>query len=188
MKFLDKLGLIIFSMIGLVLAILVFIISFGWMEPTIFGILLGKALATQTGTYITIGVSAFLILLGTKCLFFSSTMTSKDKKKDGILLENEDGKLLITKSTIENIVEGVSKEYPSIQNIRTDVKMDKNNNVSIDSTIDVTEGAVIKDVTSKLQANIKKRIKIDTDLEINQVNINVVNVALKPKKEETNNE
>ena len=72
MKFLDRLGLGIFSTIILILSIILCLMGLNIVQPTIFGILITKALQYQTATYILIGASIFLILLSIKCLFFYS--------------------------------------------------------------------------------------------------------------------
>ena len=80
-----------------------------------------------------IGICVVLIMLAIKCLFFSdSTALKRDKSEDGVLLQNEDGKLLITRSTLENLVNGVLYEYSEIENAETNVIIDKENNVIID--------------------------------------------------------
>lgn len=182
MKFLDKLGLAIFSILILTISILLLLIGFNFMEPTIFSVLIAKVLISQKATYIMIGVCIILILLALKCLFFRDT--SYKDKDEGILLQNNDGKLLITKTTLENLVEGVVKEFPSIENASSKVIFDKENNVFINVTINVKEGTVIKDVSSKLQTKIKENIKKATDLELNSVDIEVQNVQAKKHNED----
>ena len=38
-----------------------------------------------------------------RCIFFDSSAKKKEEKRNGILLENSNGKLLITRETIENL-------------------------------------------------------------------------------------
>ena len=52
MKFFDKLGLAIFSAIVLIISITLCLIGFGWIEPSVYSILISKAYASQTGTYV----------------------------------------------------------------------------------------------------------------------------------------
>ena len=100
MKFLDKLGLAIFSILTLILSILMCLIVFGWVDPSVITILITSSIDTQNGMYITIGISIVLILLAIKCLFFPSYERRKAGDDDeGILLQNENGKLLITKGS-----------------------------------------------------------------------------------------
>lgn len=182
MKFLDRLGLTIFSILVLTLSIILLLIGFNFVEPSIFGVLIAKCMMSQKGTYIMIGSCITLSLLAIKCLFFTSG--NSNEKGDGILLQNADGKLLITKTTLQNLVEGVVKDFPSIENSTSKVIFDKENNVFISVVIDVKEGTVIKDVSSKLQTKIKESIKKATDLELNAVDIEVKNVQ---KKEHNDN-
>lgn len=176
MKFLDKMGLAIFSIIVLILSIVLFLIGLGWMQPTILSILLAKTLQYQTGTYILLGVSIFLILLSVKCLFFSSSSSAKEDEENGILLQNDDGQLLITSETIESMVNGVINEFASIEGAETKVKITKENDVIIKVSIDVKKGTIIKETTSKLQTKIKKVVRDTTDLEIKSVDVEVRHV------------
>ena len=58
------------------------------------------------------GVCGVIGLMAIKSLFFQSSAGPKEDSYSGIMLENEDGKLLITNETLESIVstvvEGVS--------------------------------------------------------------------------------
>lgn len=187
MKILDRLGLALFSMLILVISIVLILIGFGFVDASIFSILVGKALISQEGTYIMIGVSVVLVLLSLRCLFFGQD--SMEGSEEGIMLQNNDGKLLITKTTLENLVEGVVAEFPSIDNAETDVKFDKDSNIIISIVIDVKDGTVIKELSSKLQSRVKKGIKDATNLELESVDIEIQNVNSKDttKEEEKQN-
>ena len=178
MKFFDKLGLAIFSAIVLIISITLCLIGFGWIEPSVYSILISKAYASQTGTYVLIGSCTVLALLAIKCLFFTD-MTSKDDEEEGsgILLQNEDGRLLITADTLRNMVEGVITDFDEITDSITRINITKENDVIIEISIDVLRGTVIKDVTSRLQTKVKKEIKAATDLEIKYVNVKVRNTG-----------
>lgn len=187
MKFLDKLGLAVFSIITITLSIVICLIAFGWVDISIITVALSAALATQNGIYITVGVAIVLILLAMKCIFFPSWEKCKASSDDdeGILLQNDNGKLLITKGTIKNLVTGVVEEFKEIQDSYSQVEINAVNDVFVNVTINVYKGAVIKDVTSKLQNNVKTAIKKATDLEIKEINIKVNDVE--PVKEEDSN-
>lgn len=184
MKFFDKLGLAIFSAIVLIISITLCLIGFGWIEPSVYSILISKAYASQTGTYVLIGSCTILALLAIKCLFFTD-MTSKDDEEEGsgILLQNEDGRLLITADTLRNMVEGVITDFDEITDSITRINITKENDVIIEISIDVLRGTVIKDVTSRLQTKVKKEIKAATDLEIKYVNVKVRNTGIEKADE-----
>lgn len=189
MKFLEKLSLVIFSIIVLVLSVILVLIGFNFVEQSVFSILISKVMMSAQGTYIMIGICVVLIMLAIKCLFFSdSTALKRDKSEDGVLLQNEDGKLLITRSTLENLVNGVLYEYSEIENAETNVIIDKENNVIIDVTLNVAGGTVLKNLSAKLQNEIKERIRETTDLEVDAVDIEIHNVEVGEKLEKKQSE
>lgn len=184
MRFLERLGLALFSIIVLILSIVLILIGAGFVEPTIFSILITKVITSQNYVYVLYGVCGVLALLSLKCLFFTTPKEKdEDGEEDGIQLQNEDGTLLITKNTLCNLVDGVVMEIPKVHTSETNVIIDKEGIVSLDVTINVAKGVAIKEVSSKLQSKIKKTVKDSTDLELKYVNIQVVNVDIDEKEE-----
>ena len=181
MKILDRIGLAVFSMITLVISVVLILIGFGVIEPTIFGIIIGKVIISQQYTYIMIGICVCLTLLAVKCLFFGQASSWNDD--EGVLLQNSDGKLLITKNTILNIVEGITGEFPSIEHSEVEVKFDKENNIIINIALDVKKDTIIKELSAKLQNRVKKEIKASTTLDLNSVDIEIHSIE---KEEQTN--
>ena len=189
MKFIEKVSLVLFSIIVLILSVILVLIGFNFVEQSVFSILISKVMMSTQGTYITIGICVVLIMLAIKCLFFSDcTSLKREKSEDGVLLQNEDGKLLITRSTLQNLVNGVLNGYTEIEDAETNVIIDKENNVIIDVALNVAEGTVLKNLSSKLQNEIKERIKETTDLEVNAVDIEIHNVEVAQKIERKQNE
>lgn len=82
---------------------------------------------------------------------FDPTSKQEIKEKQGVLLENSNGKLMISKETIENLVESVAKDFKEAESITTRVELDKENNVSIFANLVVSADAVIKDLSADLQ-------------------------------------
>lgn len=192
MKFLDKLGLAIFSLITLIISILVCLIAFGWIDVSIITVALTNAVASQNGMYITIGVCIVLILLSIKCLFFPSYERHAQKYNDdeeGILLQNDNGKLLITKGTIKNLVNSTVDDFKNVDGADTNIYLDENNDVHVNLEINVYKETIIKDLTTKLQNKIKENVKKATDLEVKEVNIKINDVEREevPTKEEKTN-
>ena len=99
------------------------------------------------------------MLLSIKCIFFDSTSKEQVDYKNGILLENSNGKLLITKETIENLVNAVVKGFDSAEEVTTKIDLDKENNLTVNVNLVVKENAVIKELTSNLQTKIKEAVK-----------------------------
>ena len=183
MKFLDKLGLAIFSGIVLILSVILCLILFGFIDIGIISIAINEILGMQNGVYITIGILVVLILLAIKCLFFPSwERHSSSSDDDGILLQNDNGKLLITKGTIKNLVKGTAGEFKELEGTEVEVDIDQNNEVYVNLTINVQKETVIKEVSTKLQNKIKESVKKATDLEIKEINIKVNDVEKEEQK------
>ena len=182
MKTLEKITLIIYSNIMLILAVVLSLIIFGWLDMGIVGDIIETVVKGENSSKILLGINVIFILLSVKCIFFDSTSREQIKERQGVLLENESGKLMISKETIENLVNSVALNFQSAEDVTTRVELDKENNVTVYVNLIVNAEAVIKDLSANLQARIKEKVKMATDLEVKEVNITVKKVA--PKKEE----
>ena len=177
MKVLERISLTIFSIIILILSLVLCLILFNWVEVSNINWMIQSLKATQLYTNISLVVSVVLMLLAVKCIFFPSNDNGKDIKAEGILLENESGKLLISIETIENLVKGVVAGFPSVKSINCKVKLDKSiNNVIIDMNLVVGTDTIIKELSSNLQNKIKEIIKKTTEIEVKAVNIRIKNI------------
>ena len=183
MKFLEKITLIIYSSIMLILAIILCLLVFGWLDMGIAGNVVTSIIVGETSSKIVLGVSVIFILLSIKCIFFDTNSKEQTKEKQGILLENESGKLMISKETIQNLVNSVALNFQSAEDVTTRVELDKDNNVKVFVNLIINEEAVIKDLSANLQAKIKEKVKAATDLDVKEVNITVKRVA--PTQQET---
>lgn len=184
MKVLEKIILIIYSILMLVVSIILCLLVFGWLDMNLMGNMVKQILTGATSSNIVLVISILFILLSIKCIFFGSTSKKEEKERQGVLLENENGKLMISKDTLENLVNSVAKEFENAQDIVTRVDLDRENNVRVYATLVVSSNAVIKDLSANLQEKVKEKIKAATDLEVKEVNIKVKNVA--PKSEVQN--
>ena len=175
MKILEKIALIIYSYIILLISVLLCVLVFGWVDMKFVGDIIQTI--GETSSKIVLGVSIVFILLSIRCIFFDKTSKEQIHERQGVLLENENGKLMISKDTIENLVSTVAKQYKTADEITTSVDLDKENNVIVYVNLVVSSEAVIKDLSANLQQEIKEKIKQATDLEVKQVNIKVKNIA-----------
>ena len=173
MKVIEKITLIIYSNIILILSIIACLLIFGWLDIDIVQGLVRSLLLYGTSSKVILGVSIVFILLSLRCIFFDPTSKQELKDKQGILLANDNGKLMISKETIENLVEAVTKEFKVAKDVTSKVEIDKENNVNIFVNLVVGADTVIKDLSADLQAKIKSKVKETTDLEVKEVNINV---------------
>ena len=173
MKVIEKITLIIYSNIILILSIIACLLIFGWLDIDIVQGLVRSLLLYGTSSKVILGVSIVFILLSLRCIFFDPTSKQELKDKQGILLANDNGKLMISKETIENLVEAVTKEFKVAKDVTSKVEIDKENNVNVFVNLVVSSDTVIKDLSADLQDKIKTKVKETTDLEVKEVNITV---------------
>ena len=167
----------VLNRVCLVLSLVVCFIISGWLEINVVADFVTSVFAHSIGGPVSLGVSTLLAILAILCIFLNPN--SREKSKDGILLENENGKLLVSKDTIENLSTAVIKNYASVENSSTRVEVDEENIIRLFITLSVYQEAIIKDLAAKIQANIKDEVKKSLDLEIKEVNIRVKNINAK---------
>ena len=173
MKVIEKITLIIYSNLILIMAVIACLLVFGWLDIDIVQGLTRTLIISSTSSKIILGVSIVFILLSIRCIFFDPSSKQEIKDKQGILLANENGKLMISKETIENLVEVVIKEYRMAKEVTSRVELDKDNNVNIFVNLVVSSDTIIKDLTVDLQNKIKNKVKETTDLDVKEVNITI---------------
>ena len=176
MKILERLALILFSIVMIVLAITSALVVFNILElATIFNFL-EELIDNETARNVILGSAVVALLLAVKALFFPSRNKRDLEIKSGILLENKDGKLLISKDTIENLVSSVARSFDDAIDVQTRISLDANNVVTVFVSLLVKEDAIIKELSTSLQTKIKETVKRNTDLDVSQVNINIRNI------------
>ena len=74
MKILEKITLIIYSYVMLILAILACLLVFRWLDPELVGTIINNILVGDVSGKIILGVSVVFILLSIKCIFFIQGM------------------------------------------------------------------------------------------------------------------
>jgi uncharacterized alkaline shock family protein YloU len=173
MKIIEKITLILYSNIILIMSVILCLLVFGWLDTNVVANLAKALLIGEKSSGIILGVSVVFILLSIRCIFFDPTSKQEQKDKQGVLLANDNGKLMISKETIENLVEAVTKEYKEAKDVSSRVELDKNNNVNIYVNLIVGSETIIKDLTVDLQNRIKEKVKQSADLEVKEVNITI---------------
>lgn len=179
MKFLERLALILFSIIMIILAITSCLIVFDIVQLKTIYKLFEELLKDDIAKRVIIGSSIVTILLAIKSLFFPTKMKKKQEIKSGVLLENKDGRLLISKDTIENLVNSVVNSFEETVDSQTKVVLDSDNNLTVFVSLLVKDNSIIKEMSSNMQNKIKETIKRNTDLDVNQVNINIRDIDSK---------
>lgn len=200
MKVIDRIILSIYSVIILIESIIAILLIFGWAKLESIVYLITDMLNNSVAYNIVFAISIIFIILSIKAMFFNSSKSRdltemEDKRKgkmgEGVLLENEDGKLLISKDTIERLANSVVKNFSNIQDAKTKVLIDSKNHIAIVVELQILQNTVIKDLNTNLQTRIKEVVKQATDLEVNEVNVkikNIINVPQKPQENEEDEE
>ncbi len=183
MKIVERFALMVFSLIVLILTITLFAIMFSVVDAEI----LVKPIyfiAQDIMVFRTaLVINTILFLLAVKALFFPSKM--ENLSKDGIVLENASGKLVISRESLENLVASVAKEIPGAESVTSRTFLDKDRNLKVYVTTTVSRDMTLKEVSTQLQDKIKTAMKETADLEVKEVNIRVKNISSKKVKTKT---
>lgn len=186
MKILEKTALILFSITILIISVTTCLVIFDLVELENIFEFLEETIEKEIATRIILGVCIVFILLAIKALFFPSKIKKQPELKSGVLLENKDGRLLISKDTIENLVNGVVKSFKDALEVQTKINLNELNEITVYVSLLVKEDAIIKELSYNIQNKIKETVKRSTDLEVKQVNINIKNVENSKNAEKSN--
>ena len=180
MKFLDKLSLKIFSIIIFIVSIILILLVTQIIPIDFITDNLAVLTDGENEIKVTIIIAAVLMLLAIKGLFFSSK--PQDDGKEGIVLENNSGKLVISKESLENMIASVVKEIPGAESISSRTILDKDKNLIVYVTTVVSRDVMLKDISTELQNKIKETMKRTADLEVKEVNVKIKNITTKKIK------
>lgn len=177
MGIINKISIIIFSVLILIASIIGCLIIFGWISIATLATFLAALIATPSAAGTILIIFAVCIILSIRGIFFDIDKKDKMRVKDGILLENSDGKLLITKETLENLVNNVIKGFENVEKSTNRIVLEEGtNNLIINAVLTVKQGTIIKELSNNLQQRIKETVKISSDLDVKEVNISVRNI------------
>lgn len=180
MKFLEKLALILFSIIISILSIGLILIMLDIVQISVITKTISVLLEDELSVKITLGVSIVALLLAIKCIFFGGE--PEDDGRNGIALENNAGKLVISKESLENLIANIVKEVQGIDAVSSRTILDKDNNVVVYVTTLVSKDMMIKEVSTQIQEKIKDALNKTADLQVKQVNIKIKNITNKKIK------
>lgn len=182
MKFFERACLRLFSIIVFILALVVILITLNVVQNTIFADALNKLTTDTTLLKVTIVTSVILLFVSAKFILFG---TKKEEfAKEGIILENPNGKLVISKESLENMVLSSAKSIDGLEYVNSKTLIDKEHKLLVYVTIVVKENAIVKEVSKQLQNTIKDTMKNTADLEVSSVSITVKNIVNKKGKTE----
>jgi uncharacterized alkaline shock family protein YloU len=180
MKFLERLSLKLFSIIVFVTSIVLILMVCGIVNPQIVPYMVSKLTDGDVAIRTTVVISGILILLALKSFF--SKLKPVDEAKNGIILENANGKLVISKESLENLIAGVSKSIPGAESVSSKTLVDKDKNLRVYVSATVSSDIMLKEISVELQRKIKEAMKKTADLDVKEVNIKIKNITNKKVK------
>ena len=180
MKILEKFVLILYSFLILVISVVLCLVIFKIIDIETINNCIKYMLEDSTILITVLASSIVCILLSIRCLFFRKRKEIKKSDATDILLENESGRLLISKRAIENAVKNVVNDaVKDTKDCKVIVDIDPANYLSVYVSILLNNNLKIRDMTLDLQLKIKSQIKDDFDLDVKQVNIKIDSVEEK---------
>lgn len=180
MKILEKFVLILYSFLVLVISVVLCLVIFKIIDIETINNCIKYMLEDSTILITVLASSIVCILLSIRCLFFRKRKEIKKSDATDILLENESGRLLISKRAIENAVKNVvNNAVKDTKDCKVIVDIDPANYLSVYVSMLLNNNLKIRDMTLDLQLKIKSQIKDDFDLDVKQVNIKIDSVEEK---------
>lgn len=186
MKLLEKFVLIIYSLFILVISSICCLLIFRVINVENITNWIEFLLNDASLSIIVLGLAIVFILLSIKCLFFRNRKQIRKSDATDILLENDSGRLLISKRAIENVVKNVINDSAEITpETKITIDIDPANNLSVYISILLDKSIKVKDFTIGLQSKIKDKIKENFDLDVKQVNIKIDSIEKDENKKES---
>ena len=184
MKFLERFTLIVYSFVILLLSVILSLLIFNWIDFDVVTEMVKALITGDLSSKITLGISVVFILLSIKCMFFDERSKEKVRETQGVLLKNENGQLMISKESIDNMVKNTVMGFEQIKQCNTKIDVNNENQLRITLFLVVNEGVVIKELASSLQRKIKEDVKRVSDLEVEEVNVKVTSLQDNKKSKE----
>lgn len=176
MKFLDKLLITILSLFAIFLSFFFIIISIKIISPQY----LITSLSVIYGRWET-GVSGLVLLI--LCFSILFNVLKSKRLPETIVRDSELGKVCITLSAVESIVQKVLKDLEDVKESRIYIKKQEDG-VSITLKITVNFDVIIPELTSELQTTIKNYVESTAGISVKNVSISVNNVSNQVKQKQ----
>ena len=158
----------------------------GILAPDLGSNIMEEILEGEFWSKIFFAIFVILSIFSIKEIAFGEKVSKEGK--EGIILENESGKLIISKESLESLIAGVSKEIEGIESVSSRTFIDIEKNVVVEVNVVVGREVVLKDISTVLQKNIKLALKQTADLDVKFVNIKVKNISNKKSKKNNTSE
>lgn len=179
MNLLKEITLTIFSFLLIAMALVYSVILLGWADIDFLIDMHNHIMNTANIRFVLLGISILIIIFALLAVFGGAG--KKEARKTGVLLENEKGKLLISKETLENLVNSVLKGFENVHMNAIRTELDEDSKLNVNISISVGENVVIKELSNAIQNQVKETIKKASDLEVKNVNISIRGIVEEKK-------
>lgn len=184
MKLIERIALVIYSYIIIILAVVLSLLIFNWLKIDVITDMLEALVTGNVSSKVILVLNIIFILLSIKCIFFDEASKEKIKHSQGILLKNENGELMISKESLDNMVKNSISTFDNVKECTTQIEVNSENQILISLFLTVTDSVVIKELVSGIQKKVKEEIKKISDLDVKEVNVKIVNLQETNQNEE----
>lgn len=177
MKGFEKFILIIFSILIIVVSVFLILASTQMIQANeVLNICVSWLVSHKIVGLVIGAIFSLLALIG---IFASSD--NGDEIKSGLAIKGETGTVYITRDTFESIIEGVTRSYAELRNVKVDISMSEEGVIANIYAM-ILPDTIVPALTQKLQSNIKASVLKQTTVEIKEANIKIKGVYLEPQK------
>ena len=184
MKLIERIALVIYSYIIIILEVVISLLIFNWLDIESLSNMVEQLVTGNISSKVILVLNIIFILLSIKCIFFDETSKEKIKHSQGILLKNENGELMISKESIDNMVKNSISTFENVKECNTQIEVNSENQIVITLFLTVTDNVVIKDLATGIQNKVKEEIKKISDLDVKEVNVKIVKLQETNQSEE----
>lgn len=177
MKGFEKFILVVFSILIIVVSVFLILASTQMIQANdILDTCIDWLVVHKLVGLITGAILSLLALIG----IFSSS-DNGDEMKSGLAIKGETGTVYITRDTFESIIEGVTRSYAELRNVKVDISMSEEGVIANIYAM-ILPDTVVPALTQKLQSNIKASVLKQTTVEIKEANIKIKGVYVEQQK------
>lgn len=186
MTLFEKIISITFSAIVLIVSVSFILTLGGVLDPDLGSDMMTDIIKGDFFSKILFLISVALMILSLKEIVFGKKVEKEGR--EGIVLENETGKLIISKESLESLIAGEAKEIDGTESISSKTFLDPEKNLIVDVNVVVNKDVAIKEISAELQKRIKDVLKRTADLNTKNINIRIKNISNKKSKKSDANE
>ena len=186
MTLFQKIVSVTFASIVLFVSVVMMFTLGGILSPNLGSNIMENILEGDFLSKILFAIFAILSIFSIKEIAFGEKVSKEGK--EGLILENDSGKLIISKESLESLVAGVGKEIDGVESVSSRTFIDTEKNVVVEVNVVVGREVVIKEISTELQKRVKLALKQTVDLDVKFVNIKIKNISNKKSKKNVTTE